>query len=117
MGNQPVPPHRPAPADALQAAVAAFEAAHQALETAHQALAAAEALLEEAGHVPHRRPVDQPAAAVKRGYLSVTDYAYKHSVDRKTVYKWMEMGVVQWYRRPDRVLRVLDSDPPTEECT
>lgn len=43
-------------------------------------------------------------------YLSITKYAKRYGVDRHTVYKWLELGVLEHYRVLT-VIRIKDAPP------
>lgn len=47
---------------------------------------------------------------VLREWISVSRYATKYGISRHTLYKWMDAGVVHFYR-VERVVRVRDQPP------
>lgn len=43
-------------------------------------------------------------------WLCITDYAYAYNVDRSTVYKWLDAGLLETYR-VGRVVRIKNKPP------
>lgn len=47
-------------------------------------------------------------------WLSITDYAQTYGVERKTVYKWLEAGLLITYR-VGRLIRVKHQPPTVQK--
>lgn len=75
--------------------------------------------VERRGLTPRRRSGrdgGRRAGDIPQDYVSVTEYALRHSVDRRTVYKWMANGLVEFYR-VEQLIRIRNVKPDTEKAT
>lgn len=62
------------------------------------------------------RPGGRRISDVPPDWVSVTEYAYRHSVDRRTVYKWMRAGLIEFYQ-VELLIRIRNVAPATENRT
>lgn len=44
-------------------------------------------------------------------WLSVSAYSRAYGVDRRTVYKWLDSGLLDSYRVPPRLIRIKNQPP------
>lgn len=62
------------------------------------------------------RPGGRRGDDIPKDYVSVTEYAHRHSVDRRTVYKWMTNGNVDFYQ-VEALIRIRNVPPRNEGHT
>lgn len=68
----------------------------------------AAAALDAAGHALEQ--ADREIDRTMREWISITRYAQKYGIARHTLYKWMDAGIVEFFR-VERCVRLRDRPP------